>query len=79
MIAEYSGARPWNSALEANRRERQHTGERVVVSVDVEDAGLVLLRACGDEQIGDRYPMLRLRSELALCRLSRRDRLSVNP
>ena len=45
----------------------------------MEDGGLVLLSACGYEQIRNRHPMLRLPGEFALCRLSSRDRLSVDP
>jgi hypothetical protein len=51
------GPRPV-SRSQAHRRERQHLCEGVVVAVEVQHGGLVLLCAGTDQQVGDRHSML---------------------
>ncbi len=54
------------SVLEAHGCEGENPGQRFVVAIEVEDGGVVLLRAGGDEQIGYRHTVLASRAELSL-------------
>jgi hypothetical protein len=66
------------SIRESYRLEREHLGEHVVVTIDVQYGGLVLLGARGDEQIGDRDAVATFLPELSMGGDCCQDRLVIH-
>lgn len=66
------------SGSESHRGECQNASERLVMAVDVEHGRLVLVGACGDQEVWDRYTMLTVCRELTLSSQRGRDRLAVD-
>ncbi|MEA2131497.1 MAG: hypothetical protein QOJ85_4388, partial [Solirubrobacteraceae bacterium] len=63
---------------EADAAKREDVGEGVVVAIDVQDVGAVLLCAGTDQEIGQGNAVLPAVSEIALCRLGARQRCVVD-
>ena len=66
------------SASESHGGARENSSKRLVVPVDVEHGRLVLVGACGDQEIRDRYTMLTVSRQLTLSGQRDRDRLGVH-
>ena len=67
------------SALDPDRCEHQDPCKRLVVAVEMKNAGLVLVGARCDEQVWYWHAMAACRGELALGGACDRDRLGVGP
>lgn len=70
--------RQTGSSHESHGFEGEYFGEHVVMAIDVQHRGLVLLGARGYQQIGDRQSVVASLSELPVGRHGGQDRLGVD-